>query len=245
MAQIPAMLREVRDFLIRGYVWVGIHALSSLLTEKMRESWALAGVAIITLMASMGTLVPLFAELSGSPIAGWKIGRRVFVATLLLITSSFAGFAAYKAALSATDTAHATGTTTSSSATTLTQTVGTDRTIVVLDTLSPTPRPPQIAIRDDHGRNVPQLVRVAQRLPSKGYATEAELREETEKSAEFGDMITVHMTLDVTVRGPDGTITASFVVISRGGGFRWDAAHTQALERLAAAFKERLDQEVP
>jgi hypothetical protein len=105
--------------------------------------------------------------------------------------------------------------------------------------------PPKTAIIDERGHSVTALLLVAQRIEARGYSTDGKLSEDMEQSKETAGMITVHMSLDVTVRGAGGKIAAAFVVTSRGGGFREDAARIQALERLAAAFEKRLAQEVP
>jgi hypothetical protein len=238
----------------------------------MRESWALAAVAILTLMASLGTLVPVFADLTGQPLAGWKRGRRAFVATALLIISSITGYAAYRAALPTppvivppspdTTATNTVGTDTIATDTIATDTIGTDtiatdtartETTATIQTetvkshaFPPVPKPstPRIAIRDEHGRSVAQLVRVAQHLSAKGYSVEGDLQEESEQSTELEGMYTVYLTLNVAVTSR-GAVATAFTVNTRGGGFQRFTARTQAMERLAADFAQRLSKEIP
>jgi hypothetical protein len=103
----------------------------------------------------------------------------------------------------------------------------------------------KIAITDERGHSVAGLVQVAQRVAADGYAVVGKVSENSEKSTELAGLITVHMSLDVTVRNAGGAVAAHILLTSHGGGFQQEDARAQALERLVADFDERLAEEVP
>jgi hypothetical protein len=108
---------------------------------------------------------------------------------------------------------------------------------------APRPQPPaQRGIIDHHGRNIPELLAVAQRVRPADVVT-GEVREAVEQNPELQDLYTVRLTLQVSVTRRD-EILAAFTVQSRGGGFQVEAARAQAIERLAQSFSDRL-QDVP
>ncbi|HEY0142117.1 MAG TPA: hypothetical protein VGF48_14555 [Thermoanaerobaculia bacterium] len=222
----------------------------------MRPSWALAAVAVVTLMASLGALIPIFADLAGQPLAGWKRGRRIVAAALLLIISSVTGFAAYRAALPRETPLTPDSRIHWADDPVETETIRPDTiepqkpvppvssTVPSATAPPPAPRVPHAMIRDHVGRPVAQLTRVVQRVTAKGYSAEGELREDSEQSAGFEGMVTIFLTLDVTITRR-GAIISAFTVSSRGGGYRHEDARIQAFERLVATLEERLSREVP
>lgn len=217
----------------------------------MRESWALAAVAVVTFMASLGALVPVFADLAGQPLAGWKRGRRILVVIALLVVSSVTGLAAYRATLAPPPKpepkpAPADESTSVEPEPPVTHSATITATTSTIAPPPPGPRPsrPRIDITDGRGRTVSQLVAVAQSLAPKGMIVEGSLAEVSEQSEELQGMFTVFMTLEITVRR-SGSIVKAFTVESKGGGFRAEQARNQALQRLTAAFEKRLAQEMP
>ncbi len=104
------------------------------------------------------------------------------------------------------------------------------------------PIQPRLRITDANGASVDQLIAAGKDLRA-AYSLRGVLHERSEQSPQLQDLYTVHLTLSATITHRDDVISA-FTLTARGGGFQIEAARAQALDRLTATFRARL-QEVP
>lgn len=213
----------------------------------MADTLLLAAVAVIGFVGGVAGLIPIFADLAGHPVAGWRPLPRVVTAALLLV-SLVAGMGAYLARQRAN----------TPEAVPLTQDSDVETT-VSLPATTPTPSPspvdhskpspaspivptrpvtPRLRIADASGASIPQLVAAAKDLRHE-YALYGVLQERSEQAPELQDLYTVHLTLSATVTRRTDVVEA-FSVRSRGGGFQIEAARAQALDRMATALQARL-----
>jgi hypothetical protein len=222
-------------------------------------------VAVIGLMGSIGTLIPVFADLLGHPIGHWKPVPRLLTAAAFLAVSIFAGIPVYRDAIEQRKrepdappaTVAAIPTTTTSTTTADVQPVLVATAVSSPQPVTTTPfvpserkEPPKpartevpvrrasAAVTDDAGNSIPQLLAVAQRvLPSE--VVTGRVHETVEQDHALADLYTVRLTLTATIAHGD-TIVSAFTLQSRGGGFQIEAARAQALDRLVKSFHERV-----
>jgi len=220
-------------------------------------------VAVIGLMGSIGTLIPVFADLIGHPIGKWKPAPRLLTAAAFLAVSIFAGMPVYRNAVEQRKREpDAPPLAAAAIPTTTTQRTETQPVLVATAVPSPQPVtttvsvPPErtepvksahtevpmrragAAVTDDAGHSIPELLAVAQRvLPSE--VVTGRVHETVEQDHALADLYTVRLTLTATIAHGD-TIVSAFTLQSRGGGFQIEAARAQALDRLVKSFHARV-----